>query len=657
MVVASRPAGSPAAGTGPRAARRLLLVVAACSGDDDTGTATTARGAAAVAGDAARRRRRRRDGVDVAPARSPTTSALPVGTGELGVLDAALVARRHAGARGGALPRGRRLRADPRRHAGRGAAPRRRAGAAHRRSPTPTSCARTRRRARRDHRAAGHPAGRGRDLAGPRLAAAGGDRHRGVHEVRPGRRPAATADVPVTIARAALRRRAGPHNFSSPESHATAPCRSDGEVDPECRIRVNATSTLDAAADADPAFVATLAQEAFHCLQHARRRRSPSRRCGSSRARAAFAGEDVAGHAVSAAVVAAMDRRAAAPAGPPQLRRHRVLRHRRRDRRRLPVRRGAARGPERREHPPAARADRRVRPLGLALRHRPGVGAGVRVRRPGRGRPDRAAAAAHTDASTGRRSSSAAAMSELSAAPYRVTAPGDVLVVTTSAADRGALRFGDGQTALLAKAPPSRTACWPAGARAPASPPTACSITEAAAPTCSSASVRRRARPDAGRPLVGPVVPGGARAGPAGRRARPVPRQHWTSRSYVAPVTPAWSRPSPAGTARSIDFAADRTVRVDMSRDDARRHHRDQRRRVDVDDHAHVPRRRHGTWRRRRPGRRRGRRRHVDVRGAGAASSPSTGRSPSRTCRSPTCAWPTTPSCSAPAATRAPRCR
>ena len=84
-------------------------------------------------------------------------------------------------------------------------------------------------------------------------------------------------------------------NFSSPGAHATALPLAD-PADPECRIRVNADAAVDATVGfADPAFVATLAREAFHCVQYLTSPAAGTAPAWVVEGGAAFAGDEAAG--------------------------------------------------------------------------------------------------------------------------------------------------------------------------------------------------------------------------------------------------------------------------------------------------------------------------------------------------------------------------
>ena len=230
----------------------------------------------------------------------------------------------------------------------------------------------------------------------------------------------------------------GTHDFSSPESRATALPLGD-EVDPECRVRVNATSTLDATAGyADPAFVATLGPGGVRCLQDgglagARRVAGVGRRGRRGvRRRGASAG-------TSALSAPWWQRWIGEPQRPLDRRTYDAIGF------------FATIAETANAYPfaeallgdPSAESVRRRLELtdvfdrsGLALRHGSIVGPGVRVAAPGTAgltAPRQAVALTADGAPTVLTSS---AMSTLSATPFRVAASGDVLVVTTSPADR-----------------------------------------------------------------------------------------------------------------------------------------------------------------------------------------------------------------------------
>ena len=271
----------------------LALVVAACSGDesrrrhDDRRRGVTSR---------------RRSPAPTTPTTiaAPTTSALPVAPGELGMLDAALSPDGTLGleqalalvAAGYAPIPGVTPAATPLVDGG----------------PALRTALAAGDDLREDQRAAlaaiTEPAGIPLDqapTASPRLAAAGGIVTAAFTSFTQAQAAALPADVRVTIVELPYDNGDGTHHFSSPQSHATALPLGD-EADPECRIRVNATSTLDATAGfSDPAFVSTLAQEAYHCLQYAMVPSIADVPVWVVEGAAAFAGDDVAGaNAVSA---------------------------------------------------------------------------------------------------------------------------------------------------------------------------------------------------------------------------------------------------------------------------------------------------------------------------------------------------------------------
>ena len=360
-------------GGSDRSPRVRVLVLAACStGDDDGGPTTTSAESGPEPTTPSSVSSTTGPTTTIA---APTTSALPVATGELGALDAALSADGTLGLDAGPRPRRRRLRA----------------GARRRRPPTRHCSTAGRRCARRwprgdDLRAdqltalAAITAPPGVDLAqaGDGQPAAG--RRRGDRRRRRSRRSRIGRAQPLPserrgspIVELPYDNADGTHNFSS----AAEPCHRaaarrrgragvphPGQRYEHARRRRPGTPTRRSSARS--------AQEAFHCLQYAvaplDRRRS---RCGSSRVpRRSPATTSPGANAVVHAVVAALGRRAAAPARAAHLRRPRLLRHARRGGQRLPVRRGVARRLEHGEHPPPPRADRRVRPLGHPLRDR-----------------------------------------------------------------------------------------------------------------------------------------------------------------------------------------------------------------------------------------------------------------------------------------------
>ena len=157
------------------------------------------------------------------------------------------------------------------------------------------------------------------------------------------------------------------------------------------------------------------------------------------------------------------------------------------------------------------------------------------------------------------------ATSELSAAPYRFAAPGEVLVVSTSPADRGGLRFGDGQTVALKDA--TQSFCLlPAGCACPGTAADSLPITQVA-----STDLFVGLGPSAG---GGPVLAARSLAqwcqevlvpAPPAGSIDPCLVGTWTSRRYAAPETPGVAQTVTGGDGAVVTFAADRTVQVDLT--------------------------------------------------------------------------------------------
>ena len=566
MVVRVPPAGLPRRRHPGRAvALALLLVVAACSGDDDGTEGTTAPPASATPGPTV-------VGTSTIPTPSttppvaPSTSALPVSPGELGVLDATLApdgtldleAALALVAAGYAPIPGVIAAAAPLLDGG----PALRTVLAHaddlRADQAVVLAAITEPPA--------IPLEKALTSASPRLAAAAGIVTAAFTRFAQGGAQPLPSDVRVTMLELPYDDGDGPHGFSSPESHATALALGD-EVDPECRIRVNATSTLDPAAGyADPAFVATLAQEAFHCLQDAVAPVLADAPVWVVEGGAAFAGEDVAG--TSALSRSWWQRWIGEPQRPLDRRTYDAIGF------------FATIAETANAYPfaeallgdPSAESVRRRLELtdvfdrwGTHYATEPSWGPAFTFSAPataGLTAPQQTVTLSVDGSPTVLTSP---ALSELSATPFRVTAPGDVLVVTASPADRGVLRFGDGQTAVLNDA--NRSYCLLAtGCTCPGAAAGSLSITDVA-----STDVFIGLGPSAG---GGPTLAARSLAQWCQEVLVPAPPAgaldqclvgDWTSRAYVAPVTAGVVQTVTGGSGALIGFAADRTVHVDMS--------------------------------------------------------------------------------------------
>ena len=267
------------------------------------------------------------------------------------------------------------------------------------------------------------------------------------------------AQVPVAIVELPFDNGDGTHNFSSSAALATSVVVSDGDT-PECRLRVD-----DAAVPTEPAFVAAVARETYHCGQYLRTDLGPDVPAWVVEGAAAYAADRVAGP--TPVTAAAWQRWVGQPQRP------------------LPSRTSDAIGF-------FALVAESADPFAFAaaLLGDPGVDSVRRRLEPtdlfdrwGRQYATRgdweggfAFTAPGAAGLTAPRTPVALTVDgpavalgggdELSATAYELQAPGDVLVVTTSPGDRGAIRFANGQTAVLAQA--TQSVCLlPAGCACP----------------------------------------------------------------------------------------------------------------------------------------------------------------------------------------------
>ncbi|HEU4840246.1 MAG TPA: hypothetical protein VFT09_02360, partial [Ilumatobacteraceae bacterium] len=281
----------------------------------------------------------------------------------------------------------------------------------------------------------------------------------------------AATDVPISLVELPYDNGDGTHNFSSPGALATAELRRDGE-DVECRLRVDT-----AAQPGDPAFAAAVARETFHCGQYARAAAIEDVPVWVVDGAAAYAADLVAGP--TAVTAAAWQRWVGQPQRP------------------LTARVTDAVGffalvdevadpfafADALLGDPSADSVRRRLELtdlfdrwGREYATQPAWDGGFAFAAPGAAglqapqTPVTLAVDGPPVALGGRE--------DLSAIPYTVTAPGDVLVVTAAPGDRGVIRFANGQHTLLAQA--TQSLCLaPGGCACPGVAPDALSIGEA----------------------------------------------------------------------------------------------------------------------------------------------------------------------------------
>jgi hypothetical protein len=406
--------------------------------------------------------------------------------------------------------------------------------------------------------------------ANPRLRAAARTARAAVDTFGGERGRALSDDVKVTVLTLPYANGDGTHNFSSPESIATAIPFGDGARPyVECRIRVNADAPLDRRAGfADPAFLSSVAHEAFHCLQFEVLPYAAGAPLWVVEGAAAFAGEDfVGGSRLSAnwwkrwieQPRRPLDRRAYDAIGFFALLRDATNPYQFADalltdpssdsiRRRLEGSRVFDRwgleyatkprwGPRYRMNGPGAPPERPAphRPIRLEV--------------------DRAAVVVGGPAVTDR----------LAAAPFRARIPGDVLVVTADPGDRGGLRFGDGQKTALSDATQAYCVrpggCVCPGRRRDTTPAT----------QVESNKVFIGVGPSSG---GGPSLAARSLGQWCQEVLVPAPPPNaldqclvgsWTSRAYVAPGVSGARQTVRGGTGASIEFRADRTVTVDMN--------------------------------------------------------------------------------------------
>ena len=280
-------------------------------------------------------------------------------------------------------------------------------------------------------------------------------------------------DVQVTILELPYENADGTHNFSSPQAIATAlPLTSttDRPYD-ECRIRINADAPVDG--PADTAFMSAIAQETFHCLQFGQRPYGAGVPLWAFEGAAAFAGEDFAQGSVLS--LPWWERWIAEPERPLDRRTYDaagfffMLLDAEIDAYRFAdvLLSEATADSVRRRLESTSIFDR----WGSQYATEPTWGArytvaGVAV--PAIRAPQSTLALVVDGPPVG--AAGLTASSAMSATPYRFVVPGDVLVVTSGAGDRGWLRFGDGTEQLLSQA--TQSFCLrPDGCACPGAPP------------------------------------------------------------------------------------------------------------------------------------------------------------------------------------------
>ncbi len=400
--------------------------------------------------------------------------------------------------------------------------------------------------------------------------------------------------VEVTIVELPYANADGTRNFSSPTAFATAvPVTESNDVPyEECRVRVNADAPLGGDSVDDPAFVSGLAQEAFHCLQFGQRPFGEGVPMWAMEGAAAFAGEDFAqGSTLSTAwwgrwigePQRPIDRRTYDAAGFFFLLQGTVDPYRYSDaflaeatedsiRRRLEGTDVFDRWGSQYATEPGWGPQYAVAGVGVPATPAPQDTLALTVDGP------RVAAAGLT------------ATTEMSGTAYRFVVPGDVLVVTSGAGDRGWLRFADGTEQKLSEA--TRSFCLrPDGCVCPGVAPDAATADQVAStelfigvgpssgggPDLAARSLQQWCNE-----VLVPAPPEGA--------LDPCLAADWTSTGYVVSPVAGLDQQVTGGDGASLRLHPDHTAHLDLERDDARRHHRHRRRGCGHDDDAGVPR-------------------------------------------------------------------
>lgn len=373
------------------------------------------------------------------------------------------------------------------------------------------------------------------------------------------------ADTAVTLVELPYDAGNGTHHFSSPRSVATAlPMGTPSE--PECRIFVNASAPLDPTLGAaDPVFTRSLTREAFHCLQFARVPSIAAVPAWIVDGAAAFAAEHVVGATPQSAPW--WQRWITQPERPLQLRTYDAI--------------GFFALVGETADPFAFANALLGDPSSDSVRRRVGDELLDRwgthyATRPDWGGPfvfPSAGAAGFTapatpvtltvdgpSATIGGR-----AMTDLAAATFAFTAPGDVLMISTSPGDRGMIRFVEGEGQPLAQA--TQSVCLVAGGCAcPGVPADSMPISSAGGadvfiglgpstgtgPTLTSRSMARWCQE-----VIVPPPPADA--------VEPCLVNSWSTRAYVTPAEPGVTQSVTGGDGAAVTFNPDRTVHVDTS--------------------------------------------------------------------------------------------
>lgn len=351
---------------------------------------------------------------------------------------------------------------------------------------------------------------------------------------------------------------AGSHNFSSPTALATAVVVRDGDVT-DCRLRVDSAATTT-----DPAFVAAVARETFHCGQYVNLTPEAAAAVPAwvVEGAAAYAADRVAG--ANSVTVAAWQRWVGQPQRP------------------LLARTADAVGF-------FSLVGETADPFAFAaaLLGDPSVDSVRRRLEPtdlfdrwGRQyamRPDWEGGFAFTAAGAAGLQAPLTPVTltvdgppvvlgghgDLSATPYSISAPGDVLIVTTSPGDRGAIRFANGQAGLLAQA--TQSVCLlPSGCACPGVSPDELNVSDAGGPEL---FVGIGPSSGAGPTLAARSLPRWCQevaVPPPADAVDPCIAGTWRTASYVAPETPGVVQTVTGGEGGTVTFGADRTVQVDM---------------------------------------------------------------------------------------------
>jgi hypothetical protein len=535
----------------------LVLAVTACSGDDDTAPTTATPPDDPVTTTSP-------SGTSVPPTApttsivAPSTSVLPEDPGELGILDAALTdegtvdlddALSLVAAGYGPIP---------------GVTPAERplaeGGPALR---TVLASATDLAAEQRDVVTAiaargGIPLAEAAGSSQPRLAAAAGIVTEALETF--GHTP---SEVPISLLELPYDNGDGTYNFSSPDSLATAVLVRADERD-DCRIRINSTGKLDKErAVEDPAFVAAVARETFHCIQYVRSPAIEDVPVWVVEGAAAFAAEQVAG--ANPVSRLGWERWISQPQRPLARRSYDAIGF-------FALVAEAANAYQFAEallgDPSPASVRRRLELTavfdlwGQRYAMQPGWGEGFAFQAPSAAGME--APVTPVELQVDGEPITIGGGSELAAGSYGVRVPGDVLVVTATAGDRGVMRTPDGQATPLAQA--NQSICVrPGGCACPGVDPDELGIT-----TVEGTDVWFGIGPSSG-----PGVSVAARSLPRWCQevALPPPADAidpclvgtWETRAYVAPGRPGVAQQVTGGTGATITFEADGTVRVDMS--------------------------------------------------------------------------------------------